>query len=82
MNKDDESELRRLTDLLSEIDNKAKLTTDQIEALKKAALALSVSFVHGYRKEIEELFQNRNDELSAEQKQHVRSLGLRSNENG
>ncbi len=82
MNKDDESELYRLTDLLSEIDNKAELTTNQIEALKKAALSLSISFIHGYRKELEELYQNGNDELTAEQKEHLRSFGLRHDNNG
>ncbi len=76
MKKDDESELYRLTDLLSEINNKTELSTNQIEALKKAAFSLSVSFIHGYRKEIEELYQNRNEGLTAEQKQHLKALGL------
>ena len=75
MNKDDESELYRLTDLLAKI-NKGQLTANQIEALKKATLSLSVSFIHGHRKEIEELYQNSNEELTAEQKKHLRSLGI------
>jgi hypothetical protein len=78
MNKDDELELYRLTNLLSEINIQAKLTANQIEALKKAALSLSVSFIHGHRQEIEELYHNRNEELTAEQKKHLRSLGIKN----
>ncbi len=81
MNKDDETELYRLTNILSEITNKPELTANQIAAIEKAALALSVSFIHGHRKEIEELYQNRNEELTAKQKQHLRSLGLRNHKN-
>jgi hypothetical protein len=68
MNKDDEIELYRLTNLLSDINIQAKLKANQIEALKKAALSLSVSFIHGHRKEIEELYHNRNEELTAKHK--------------
>ena len=76
MNKKDEAELHRLTDLLSEINNKAELTADQREALKKGALALSVSFIHGHRKEIEEIYDNLDEKLTLEQKHYLRSFGL------
>jgi hypothetical protein len=76
MNTDDEDELDRLTNLLSEINDKAELTANQEEALKKAALALSVSFIHGHRKEIEEMYDHLDEELTPEQKQHLRSLGI------
>ena len=76
MNNNDEAELHRLTDLLSEINNKGELTADQKEALKKTALALSVSFIHGHRKEIEDIYENLDGQLTPEQKHYLRSFGL------
>ncbi len=78
MDKNDETELRRLTNLLSKISRKAESTEEDKEALKKAALALSVSFIHGHRKEIEEIYDNLDRRLTQEQKQYLRSLGLKS----
>ena len=80
MNKIDEQELRRLTNLLSQISNKAESTEDDKEALKKAALALSVSFIHGHRKEIEEIYNNLDEKLSPEQRRYLQSLGINKNE--
>ncbi len=45
MTKNDEKELHRLTNLLSRISDKPELSKDDKEALKKAALALSISFM-------------------------------------
>jgi hypothetical protein len=78
MDRNDEAELRRLTNLLSQISKKDELTEDDKEALKKAALALSVSFIHGHRKEIEEIYNNLDKKLTVEQKQYLRSLGLKN----
>ena len=78
MNKNSEAELCRLTNLLSQISNKAKLTEEDKEALKKVALALSVSFIHGHRKEIEEIYHNLDGKLTLEQEQYLRSLGLKN----
>jgi hypothetical protein len=72
MNKNDEAELHRLTNLLSKINDKFELTTDSKEALEKAALALSVSFIHGHRKEIEKLYLSHDDQLTEDQKQYLR----------
>ena len=77
MNKKDEAELHRLTNLLSQVIKKNELTKDEKEALKKAAVALSVSFIHGHRKEIEEIYNHLDKKLTPEQKQHLRSLGLK-----
>ena len=77
VDKSDEAELRRLTNLLSQISSKAESTEDDKEALKKAALALSVSFVHGHRKEIEEIYNHLDKKLTPEQKRHLRSWGLK-----
>ncbi len=76
MTENDENELHRLTNLLSKINNKTILTEDEKEALKKAALALSVSFTHGYRKQIEEFYRSLDGPLTADQKQNLRSLGI------
>ena len=78
MNKNDEAELYRLTNLLFQLSNKAELTEGEKEALRKAALALSVSFIHGHRKEIEEIYNNLDEKLSPEQKQYLRLLGLKN----
>ncbi len=76
----DENELHRLAKLLSKISDKTELTKDEEEALKKAAIALSVSFIHGYRKEIEEIYGDSDEKLSAEQQQYIRSLGLKKSQ--
>jgi len=78
VNKNDEAELYRLTNLLFQLSNKAELTEGEKEALRKAALALSVSFIHGHRKEIEEIYNNLDEKLSPEQKQYLRLLGLKN----
>jgi hypothetical protein len=78
MTKNDEHELHRLTNLLSKIGDKAELSEDGKEALRKAAIALSVSFIHGHRKEIEEIYCKADEKLSAEQQQHLRALGLKN----
>jgi len=79
MNKKDEAELHRLTNLLSQVIKKNELTKDEKEALKKAAVALSVSFIHGHRKEIEEIYNNLDNKLTLEQKEYLQSLGLKDN---
>ena len=78
MNKIDEAELYRLTNLLSQISNKAEITEDEREALKKAALAVAVSFAHGNRGEIEEIYQSLDGPLTEDQKQYLRSLGIKN----
>jgi hypothetical protein len=59
--------------------SKAESTEEDKEALNKAALALSVSFIHGHRKEIEEIYDNLDQGLTPEQKRHLRSLGNKEN---
>lgn len=78
MNKKDETELRRLASLLSQIGDKTELTKEEKEALEKAALALSISFIHGYRNEIEDIYENLDDQLTADQKQYLRSLDFKN----
>ncbi len=80
MNKKDEAELHRLANLLSQISDKTELTKGEEEALKKAALSLSVSFIHGHRKEIEDIYDSLGEQLTADQKQYLRSLGINKNE--
>ncbi len=79
MNEKDEAELHRLTNLPSKINNTVELTADKKEALKKAALALAVSFIHGHKKEIEELYSGNDNHLTEDQKQNLRSLSIKNN---
>jgi hypothetical protein len=79
MNQKDEDELNGLLSSLSEINKETNLTEEQRKALKKAALALSVSFIHGHRKEIEDIYNRLDEELTEDQKRHLQSLGLTNN---
>jgi hypothetical protein len=78
MTKNDENELHRLTNFLSKVTDRTDLSKDEKEALKKAALALSIAFIHGHRKEIEDIYENLDSTLSPEQQQYLRSSGLKN----
>ena len=60
----DEQELHRLTNLLESLHELPELDSACREALKKAALALSVTFIHGMRPEMERLFVSLGKPLS------------------
>jgi hypothetical protein len=72
----DEQELRRLTSLLEHLHQQAKVDADTREALQKAALALSVSFMHGLRAEVEKLYATLGKPLPAAAREHLRRLGI------
>lgn len=76
MNKSDENELCRLTNLLKLIDEKFRLSLLEREALKKAAIALSVAFIHEFRKEVELSYVGLKKGLTQSQKKHLQSMGL------
>jgi hypothetical protein len=76
MTKVDEKELHRLSDVLRALHEKVGDDVLASEALKKAALALSLGFVHGLRSEIEEHFAKLDLPLSAEEKAAVVKLGI------
>lgn len=76
MTTEDEHELHRLTNLLERIDRKIGSDPELHEALQKAALALSVSFVHGLRPELEKDFEMLAKPLTESQRAHLKSLGI------
>jgi len=76
MNRDDEAELSRLSELLGHIDKRLPQNAPEREALMKAGLALIQEFVRGNRRGIEESFASRGSRLTEEQIKHLISLGL------
>jgi len=76
MNRDDESELSRLSELLGRIDKRLPQNAAEREALIKAGLALIREFVRGNRRGIEEWFASSGARLTEEQIRHLVSLGL------
>jgi len=72
----DEQELRRLTELLKSISNSFEGDQDCREALQKAALALSVSFTHGLRPELEKWYAGLGTPLSEDERRNLLRLGI------
>ncbi len=76
MVREDEAEVRRLTDMLAAIDEELAESSPLREALQKAGLAISYAFMDGRRKEIESVYDNLDGEFSDEQLAHLRRLGF------
>ncbi|MBB5033484.1 hypothetical protein [Prosthecobacter vanneervenii] len=76
MTTEDESELHRLCDLLRIVDKRIGDEPLLSAAVKKAALGLSIAFIHGFRAKVEDLAQNLGRELSDADKEHLRSCGI------
>ena len=76
MDKGDESELMRLTDTLRRLHDSSDHDALEVEALKKAALALSLGFIHGLRPEIEEHYTKLNSSLSDAERAQLEKLGI------
>ena len=74
MNTDDEKELTRLCSLLESIQIQNSLSSSQIEALRKSAFGLHISFLAGQRDQIEAL--NKSRPLSADELDKLRSYGI------
>jgi len=72
----DEQELLRLTRHLELLNNRFGDDPDSTEALQKAALALSVAFIHGLRHEVETLYDSLDAPLSDRAREHLRQLRL------
>jgi hypothetical protein len=79
MKKEDENELYRLTDMLKSISIKIDPASPYHEGLKKGALALQSVFIHGYRSEIEEMYDSIEKPLSTEEIEHLKRLGIEPN---
>jgi hypothetical protein len=73
---EDENELYRLTDMLKSVSDQLDPTSPIHEGLKKAALALHLSFRQGYRLEIEKMYSDIGKPLSAEQIKHLNYYGI------
>ena len=72
----DEQELHRLTGLLKSIHNRLEVDQHCREALQKAALALSVTFLHGLRPELDNWYAGIGTPLSEEQRRNLLRLGI------
>ena len=72
----DGHELLRLTSVLESLHERLDADPSGREALKKAALALSVSFIHGLRSEVEKLYATLGKPLPEAAREHLRQLGL------
>ncbi len=76
MTKDDEKELFRLTEVLRTMHEKVGNDVLASEALKKAALALSVGFIHGLRTEIERFYSDHEHPLSGDDRARLANLDI------
>lgn len=76
MTNNDETELHRLCEMLRQVEKGLNAESPLREAVKKAALGLSLAFIHGFRERIEHLAENLGRELNDSEKDHLRSLGI------
>ena len=76
MTSHDEHELHRLTKILESLDRKLVGDPAAHEALQKAALSLSMTFIRGLRPEMEGQFQKLGTPLTAAERAHLGSLGI------
>jgi hypothetical protein len=76
MTKEDEQELHRLCDLLRRVEKSLEVGSPLREAVIKAAYGVSLAFIHGFRSRVDELFARHGTELTAEEKDHLRSMGI------
>ena len=72
----DEQELLRLTRLLKSIHDRLEVDEQCREALRKATLALSVSFSHGVRPELENWYAGLGTPLSEDERRNLLGLGI------
>jgi hypothetical protein len=80
MTKDDEKEMRRLSEKLRAVHEKVGDDTFASEAVKKAALAISLGFIHGLRPEIEKHYLALDRPLTKRQRTHIAKLHTRAHE--
>ena len=76
MTPSDEKELHRLAAILETIDRNLELSSPQREALKKASIALSLSFIRGSRSEIDRQFEQLDAPLTDSERARLRSMGI------
>ncbi|MCB9920527.1 MAG: hypothetical protein H6822_00005 [Planctomycetaceae bacterium] len=76
MTPEDETELYRLSDMLSQIDATLPDTSPLREALQKSGLAIIYAFRDGRRFDIETDFDGIGKQLTDLQREHLRSMGI------
>jgi len=74
MTNDDEQELHRLSDLLSDVDRQLEPLSPFREALARGALALHHVFIKGYRKEIENQYNTIGQPLTAQEREDLEKI--------
>jgi hypothetical protein len=72
----DEQDLLRLTAILEALHTRLADDPFVKEAVQKAGLALSVSFMHGLRSEVERLYETLDKPLSESERAHLRESGI------
>lgn len=72
----DEQELHHVSALLAEVDKSLPEDPPLREALVKAGLALSIAFIDGRRRWIENTYAHLDDDLTDEQREHLIRLGI------
>ncbi len=80
MSQKDDAEAERLIKMLQALNTGLPVESPTREALQKAALALSLSFMHGMREQVEEMYGSINAPLTDAQKSHLKSLGIEPGE--
>lgn len=76
MTPSDEKELHRLAEMLRMISSTLEPHSPLREAIQKAGLALSLSFIHGLRPDIERQYGQLGVPLTDSECEHLRDLGL------
>ena len=76
----DEAEATRLCGHLEANYERGGLSDDEAAALKRAAIAISVAYLHGLRKEVESADRavGSDGSLSTEQREYLRQMGIDS----
>jgi len=74
MTPEDQKELDRLCPLLQSIEEQNRLSPGQIEALRKAAIALHLAVLANLRTKLEMLYEN--PPLTEEEREKLRSYGI------
>jgi hypothetical protein len=76
MTQQDKHELHRLSTMLKSIDQQLDSSSVLREALQKAGIALSLSFIGGLRAKVESDYEQLGNPLTDVQHAHLRSLGI------
>jgi hypothetical protein len=76
MTKEDEAELHRLCEMLRLIECQLEPGSPLREGLEKAGLALSLTFLHGLRSDLETWYSKLGSPLTDIDRQHLIDMGI------